>query len=92
MLRFPFAIPFVIDIQIANLLSSLATQATFSSNNLNIFIRQPDGSYLGDSLDSPKGDQDEKLYGSWHASGVTDSNKTFVVEYVLDSCIVSALI
>ncbi|KZV52913.1 hypothetical protein F511_31507 [Dorcoceras hygrometricum] len=26
-----------------------------SSGNLNIFIRQPDGSYAGDSLDSPKG-------------------------------------
>ncbi|XP_073061026.1 protein MEI2-like 5 isoform X1 [Primulina eburnea] len=32
-----------------------------SSGNLNIFIRQPDGSYAGDSLDSPEGDPDEKL-------------------------------
>lgn len=31
------------------------------SGNLNIFIRQPDGSYAGDSLDSPKGDSEEKL-------------------------------
>ncbi|XP_042038966.1 protein MEI2-like 2 isoform X1 [Salvia splendens] len=30
----------------------------FPSGNLNIFIRQPDGSYLGDSLDSPKGNPD----------------------------------
>lgn len=35
-------------------------QETFLSRNLNICIRQPDGSYLGDSLDSPKGDLDEK--------------------------------
>ncbi|KAL6553524.1 hypothetical protein OROGR_007366 [Orobanche gracilis] len=28
---------------------------SFPSGNLNIFIRQPDGSYSGDSLDSPKG-------------------------------------
>ncbi|XP_057796115.1 protein MEI2-like 2 isoform X3 [Salvia miltiorrhiza] len=34
----------------------------FPSGNLNIFIRQPDGSYLGDSLDSPKGDPD--IFGS----------------------------
>ncbi|KAL0443756.1 UNVERIFIED_CONTAM: protein MEI2-like 2 [Sesamum latifolium] len=27
----------------------------FPTGNLNIFIRQPDGSYAGDSLDSPKG-------------------------------------
>ncbi|EPS69916.1 hypothetical protein M569_04846, partial [Genlisea aurea] len=31
----------------------------FPSGNLNIFIRQPDGSYAGDSLDSPKSDCDE---------------------------------
>ncbi|KAI3457068.1 hypothetical protein Pfo_013731 [Paulownia fortunei] len=36
-------------------------QEPFPSGNLNIFIRQPDGSYAGDSLDSPKGDPDEKL-------------------------------
>ncbi|KAH6836455.1 MEI2-like protein 5 [Perilla frutescens var. hirtella] len=30
----------------------------FPSGNLNIFIRQPDGTYAGDSLDSPKGDPD----------------------------------
>ncbi|GER29216.1 RNA-binding protein [Striga asiatica] len=36
----------------------------FSSGNLNIFIRQPDGSYAGDSLDSPTGEPDEKLYGN----------------------------
>ncbi|CAA3007108.1 MEI2-like 2 [Olea europaea subsp. europaea] len=29
------------------------------SSNLNIFICQPDGSYIGDSLDSPKSDPDE---------------------------------
>ncbi|KAK4484587.1 hypothetical protein RD792_007171 [Penstemon davidsonii] len=29
------------------------------SGNMNIFIRQPDGSYAGDSLDSPKGDSDD---------------------------------
>ncbi|CAA0816305.1 Protein MEI2-like 5 [Striga hermonthica] len=29
------------------------------SGNLNIFIRQPDGSYAGDSLDSPTGEPDE---------------------------------
>ncbi|KAK4420938.1 protein MEI2-like 2 [Sesamum alatum] len=29
----------------------------FPSANLNIFIRQPDGTYAGDSLDSPQGDQ-----------------------------------
>ncbi|KAL0328317.1 UNVERIFIED_CONTAM: protein MEI2-like 2 [Sesamum calycinum] len=29
----------------------------FPSGNLNIFIRQPDGTYAGDSLDSPRGDQ-----------------------------------
>ncbi|KAL1562830.1 hypothetical protein AAHA92_05361 [Salvia divinorum] len=34
----------------------------FPSGNLNIFIRQPDGSYLGDSLDSPRGDSD--IFGS----------------------------
>ncbi|KAL0353965.1 UNVERIFIED_CONTAM: protein MEI2-like 2 [Sesamum angustifolium] len=34
---------------------------SFPTGNLNIFIRQPDGSYAGDSLDSPKGgDPDEK--------------------------------
>ncbi|XP_041994320.1 protein MEI2-like 5 [Salvia splendens] len=38
--------------------------AAFSSSNLNIFVRQPDGSYIGDSLDSPRSDPDEKLYGS----------------------------
>ncbi|KAL0399634.1 UNVERIFIED_CONTAM: protein MEI2-like 2, partial [Sesamum radiatum] len=33
----------------------------FPTGNLNIFIRQPDGSYAGDSLDSPKGgDPEEK--------------------------------
>ncbi|XP_047950500.1 protein MEI2-like 2 [Salvia hispanica] len=37
----------------------------FSSSNLNIFVRQPDGSYTGDALDSPKGDQDQKPYGFW---------------------------
>ncbi|KAL2483443.1 Protein MEI2-like 5 [Forsythia ovata] len=29
------------------------------TSNLNIFIRQPDGSYIGDSLDSPKSNPDE---------------------------------
>ncbi|OVA07512.1 RNA recognition motif domain [Macleaya cordata] len=34
----------------------------FPSNNLNICVRQPDGSYSGDSLDSPtKGTSGEKL-------------------------------
>ncbi|KAK6157089.1 hypothetical protein DH2020_011337 [Rehmannia glutinosa] len=36
-------------------------QEPFPYGNLNIFIRQPDGSYAGDSLDSPTGDLDEKL-------------------------------
>lgn len=36
-------------------------QELFPSSNLNICIRQPDGSYTGDSLDSPKGNLDEKL-------------------------------
>ncbi|KAL3631533.1 hypothetical protein CASFOL_024517 [Castilleja foliolosa] len=31
---------------------------SFPSGNLNIFIRQPDGSYSGDSLDSPTDDSD----------------------------------
>ncbi|XP_073028279.1 protein MEI2-like 5 isoform X1 [Primulina eburnea] len=34
---------------------------SFSSGNLNVFIRQPDGSYAGDSLDSPKDDPVENL-------------------------------
>lgn len=52
-------IPFISgDLQIANILLHLVTQAMFSSANLNIFIRQPDGSYEGDSLDSPRGDED----------------------------------
>lgn len=38
-------------------------QEPFPSGNLNIFIRQPDGSYLGDSLDSPKGDPD--IFWGW---------------------------
>ncbi|KAL6570761.1 hypothetical protein OROGR_000311 [Orobanche gracilis] len=33
----------------------------FPSGNLNIFIRQPDGSYAGDSLDSPTGVPEEQL-------------------------------
>ncbi|KAL3638299.1 hypothetical protein CASFOL_017670 [Castilleja foliolosa] len=37
----------------------------FPSGNLNIYIRQPDGSYAGDSLDSPTSDPDEKLPESW---------------------------
>ncbi|RYR79324.1 hypothetical protein Ahy_A01g004151 [Arachis hypogaea] len=36
-------------------------QENFLSSNLNICIRQPDGSYSGDLLESPKGDWDEKL-------------------------------
>ncbi|XP_059284704.1 protein MEI2-like 2 [Lycium ferocissimum] len=39
-----------------------ADQEPLPSNNLNICVRLPDGSYSGDSLDSPKGDLDEKLY------------------------------
>ncbi|KAL1555721.1 protein MEI2-like 5 [Salvia divinorum] len=39
--------------------------ANFSSSNLNIFVHQPDGSYVGDALDSPKGEQDHKPYGFW---------------------------
>jgi hypothetical protein len=35
-------------------------QEPFFSSNLNICIRQPDGSYSGDSLESPKGYLDEK--------------------------------
>ncbi|XWS41057.1 hypothetical protein CRYUN_Cryun17cG0048100 [Craigia yunnanensis] len=35
-------------------------QEHFLSSNLNICIRQPDGSYSGDSLESPKGLLDEK--------------------------------
>ncbi|KAJ0110413.1 hypothetical protein Patl1_01463 [Pistacia atlantica] len=35
-------------------------QEPFLSGNLNIFIRQPDGSYAGDSLESLKGNLDEK--------------------------------
>ncbi|KAK7316710.1 hypothetical protein RJT34_00373 [Clitoria ternatea] len=36
-------------------------QEHFLSSNLNICIRQPDGSYSGDLLESPKGSLDEKL-------------------------------
>ncbi|KAK7305018.1 hypothetical protein VNO77_42916 [Canavalia gladiata] len=36
-------------------------QEHFLSSNLNICIRQPDGSYSGDLLESSKGDLDEKL-------------------------------
>lgn len=36
-------------------------QELFPSSNLNICIRQPDGSYTGDSLDSPKGNLDENV-------------------------------
>ncbi|CAK9176430.1 unnamed protein product [Ilex paraguariensis] len=35
-------------------------QEPLLSNNLNVCIRQPDGSYSGDSLESPKGDVEEK--------------------------------
>ncbi|KAG5544777.1 hypothetical protein RHGRI_017278 [Rhododendron griersonianum] len=35
-------------------------QEPLLSSNLNICIRQPDGSYSGDSLDSPKSNPDEK--------------------------------
>ncbi|CAK7346683.1 unnamed protein product [Dovyalis caffra] len=38
-----------------------ADQEPFLSGNLNICIRQPDGSYFGDSLDSPEDSLDEKL-------------------------------
>lgn len=37
----------------------IGDQDIFLSSNLNICIRQPDGSYSGDSLDSPKGHPDE---------------------------------
>lgn len=37
-------------------------QEPLPSNNLNICVRLPDGSYSGDSLDSPNGELDEKLY------------------------------
>ncbi|XP_009773228.1 protein MEI2-like 2 [Nicotiana tabacum] len=37
-----------------------ADQETLPSSNLNICIRRPDGSYSGDSLDSPKGSLDGK--------------------------------
>ncbi|KAF4373220.1 protein MEI2-like 2 [Cannabis sativa] len=36
-------------------------QEPFISSNLNICIRQPDGSYIGDPLDSPRGSLDEKI-------------------------------
>jgi len=36
-------------------------QEPFLSSNLNICIRQPDGSYSGDSLESPTENLDEKL-------------------------------
>ncbi|PON32083.1 Splicing factor-like protein [Parasponia andersonii] len=35
-------------------------QEPFISSNLNICIRQPDGSYIGDPLDSPRGSLDER--------------------------------
>ncbi|XP_038887577.1 protein MEI2-like 5 [Benincasa hispida] len=38
----------------------IGDQDILLSSNLNICIRQPDGSYSGDSLDSPKGHPDEK--------------------------------
>lgn len=64
--KLPFNQIFIVFIKIhANSLSSLVAQANFSSSNLNIFVRQPDGSYTGDALDSPKGDQDQKPYGFW---------------------------
>lgn len=44
-------------------------QELFPSSNLNICIRQPDGSYTGDSLDSPKGNLDENLEKSSQVSG-----------------------
>eukprot|EP00258_Populus_trichocarpa_P002325 XP_002302143.2 protein MEI2-like 2 [Populus trichocarpa] len=37
-----------------------ADQEPFLSGNLNICIRQPDGSYFGDSFDSPEDSLDEK--------------------------------
>ncbi|KAF7833513.1 protein MEI2-like 2 [Senna tora] len=36
-------------------------QEPFLSSNLNVCIRQPDGSYSSDLLESPKGDLDDKL-------------------------------
>nr|XP_012567615.1 protein MEI2-like 2 isoform X3 [Cicer arietinum] len=36
-------------------------QEHFLSSNLNICIRQPDGTYSGDLLESPKGNSDENL-------------------------------
>ncbi|KAH0654588.1 hypothetical protein KY289_032266 [Solanum tuberosum] len=39
-----------------------ADQELLPTNNLNICVRLPDGSYSGDSLDSPNSDLDEKLY------------------------------
>lgn len=36
-------------------------QEPFLSSNLNICIRQPDGSYIGDSLESPKGNMDDEM-------------------------------
>ncbi|XP_022147968.1 protein MEI2-like 5 isoform X2 [Momordica charantia] len=38
----------------------IGDQDILLSSNLNICIRQPDGSYSGDSLDSPKGHPEEK--------------------------------
>lgn len=37
-------------------------QELLPSNNLNICVRLPDGSYSGDSLNSPNGDLDGKFY------------------------------
>ncbi|TKY57228.1 MEI2 2 [Spatholobus suberectus] len=39
----------------------IGDQEHFLSSNLNICIRQPDGSYSGDLLESPKGNLEEKL-------------------------------
>ncbi|KAK4278967.1 hypothetical protein QN277_016736 [Acacia crassicarpa] len=39
----------------------IVDQEPFLLSNLNICIRQPDGSYSGDLLESPKGDLDDKL-------------------------------
>ncbi|XP_027333821.1 protein MEI2-like 2 isoform X1 [Abrus precatorius] len=39
----------------------IGDQEHFLSSNLNICIRQPDGSYSGDLMESPKGNSEEKL-------------------------------
>ncbi|PIA41410.1 hypothetical protein AQUCO_02200076v1 [Aquilegia coerulea] len=39
-------------------------QEPFPSNNLNILVRQPDGSYMGDSPDSPRNDESDERFAN----------------------------